>query len=163
MWKSASGPGTLTYCQFQSLLEEMDSSYKDIPLHCAVRWLICRKYLADRTGHLNEHNLKLQESGQNVSDIRDKWEALVQKLAVFFQAMLKHSATSNAPRSCPRSWYHPLYDPGMKLESKVRPRLWLSVDGGMGQVSMSVSRFPSFGEGLLGATTDLTKHKRQNV
>lgn len=62
----------------------MDSSYKDIPLHCAVRWLICRKYLADRTGHLNERNLKLQESGQNVSDIRDKWEALVQKLAVFF-------------------------------------------------------------------------------
>uniref|UniRef100_A0A3Q2UT69 DUF4371 domain-containing protein n=1 Tax=Haplochromis burtoni TaxID=8153 RepID=A0A3Q2UT69_HAPBU len=79
----------LTHRQFQSLLEELDSSCKDIPLHCAVRWLSYEKwvenffFLADITGHLNEFNLKLQGSGQTVLDMRDTWEAFVQKLAVF--------------------------------------------------------------------------------
>uniref|UniRef100_A0A3P9DHS7 DUF4371 domain-containing protein n=1 Tax=Maylandia zebra TaxID=106582 RepID=A0A3P9DHS7_9CICH len=108
-----------THRQFQSLLEEMDSSCKDIPLHCAVRWLCCGKvlerfvdcfdvvkkflaekgqsqpeledekwveklfFLADITGHLNELILKLQGSGQTVLDMRDTWEAFIQKLAVF--------------------------------------------------------------------------------
>uniref|UniRef100_A0A3B4ESV8 DUF4371 domain-containing protein n=1 Tax=Pundamilia nyererei TaxID=303518 RepID=A0A3B4ESV8_9CICH len=85
----------LTHRQFQSLLEEMDSSCKDIPLHCAVRWLKKgqshseledekwvekRFFLTDIMGHLNKLNLKLQGSGQTVLDMRDTWEAFVQKL-----------------------------------------------------------------------------------
>uniref|UniRef100_A0A1A8K9W9 HAT C-terminal dimerisation domain-containing protein n=1 Tax=Nothobranchius kuhntae TaxID=321403 RepID=A0A1A8K9W9_NOTKU len=101
----------LTHRQFQSLLEEMESSCKDIPLHCAVRWLSCGKVLErfvdcfdvvktflnekgkgilnlkmrDITGHLNELNLKLQGAGQTVLDMRDTWEAFVGKLEVFLK------------------------------------------------------------------------------
>lgn len=35
---------TLTHWQFQSLLEEMDCTYKDIPLHSAGKWLSCWKF-----------------------------------------------------------------------------------------------------------------------
>ncbi|KAK1884401.1 General transcription factor II-I repeat domain containing protein 2 [Dissostichus eleginoides] len=67
----------LTHRQFQSLLEEMDSSYKDLPLHSAFlaekgqdfpeledeKWVVKLMFLTDITGHLNELNLKLQGAG----------------------------------------------------------------------------------------------------
>ena len=34
-----------THRQFRSLLEKMESSYRDLPLHCSVRWLSCGKVL----------------------------------------------------------------------------------------------------------------------
>ena len=36
---------TTTHRQFRSLLEEMESSYRDLPLHCSVRWLSRDKVL----------------------------------------------------------------------------------------------------------------------
>ena len=36
---------TSTHRQFRSLLEEMESAYHDVPLHCSVRWLSGGKVL----------------------------------------------------------------------------------------------------------------------
>ena len=44
----------LTHRRFQAFLEEVDSVYKDIPLHCSVRWLSCGKVLERFVGCFDE-------------------------------------------------------------------------------------------------------------
>ncbi|KAJ3583822.1 hypothetical protein NHX12_015540 [Muraenolepis orangiensis] len=80
----------------------MDSSYKDFPLHSAVRWLSCGKalerfvgcfdaikaFLAEKGQDYPELEdekwvVKLQGAGQTVLDMFDTWKAFVGKLAVF--------------------------------------------------------------------------------
>jgi len=36
-------PSATTHRKFRTLLEEMESAYHDVPLHCSVRWLSCGK------------------------------------------------------------------------------------------------------------------------
>ena len=43
-----------THRQFRSLLEEMESSYHDLPLHCSVRWLSRGKVLLSFIEYLVE-------------------------------------------------------------------------------------------------------------
>ncbi|KAJ3581211.1 hypothetical protein NHX12_016914 [Muraenolepis orangiensis] len=64
----------LTHRQFQSLLEEMDSSYKDLPLHSAVRWLSCVKVLERFVGCFDAIKAFLAEKGQDYPELEDeKW------------------------------------------------------------------------------------------
>uniref|UniRef100_A0A8C6LBI0 HAT C-terminal dimerisation domain-containing protein n=1 Tax=Nothobranchius furzeri TaxID=105023 RepID=A0A8C6LBI0_NOTFU len=72
----------LTHRQFQSLLEEMESSCKDIPLHCAVRWLSCGKVLERFVDCFDVVKTSLNEKGQRYPELED--ERWVEKL--FFLA-----------------------------------------------------------------------------
>ena len=64
----------LTHRQFQSLLEEMDSAYKDLPLHSAVRWLSSGKVLERFVSCLDAIKAFLAEKGQNYPELEDeKW------------------------------------------------------------------------------------------
>ncbi len=68
--------------QFQCLLEEMDSSWKDTPLHSAVRWLSCRKVLEWVVGCFYAIKAFLAEKGQNYPELEDvKWVAKFEFLA----------------------------------------------------------------------------------
>uniref|UniRef100_UPI00358E5645 general transcription factor II-I repeat domain-containing protein 2-like n=1 Tax=Myxine glutinosa TaxID=7769 RepID=UPI00358E5645 len=63
----------LTHRQFQSLLEEMDCTYKDIPLHSVVRWLSCGKVL-ERFVNFDAIKAFLAEKGQNYPELEgEKW------------------------------------------------------------------------------------------
>ncbi|XP_070404771.1 general transcription factor II-I repeat domain-containing protein 2A-like [Nothobranchius furzeri] len=72
----------LTHRQFQSLLEEMESSCKDIPLHCAVRWLSCGKVRERFVDCFDVVKTFLNEKGQRYPELED--ERWVEKL--FFLA-----------------------------------------------------------------------------
>ncbi|XP_065148348.1 general transcription factor II-I repeat domain-containing protein 2-like [Paramisgurnus dabryanus] len=63
---------SLTHRQFQSLLEEMDSTYKDIPLHSAVRWLSCGKVLERFVGCFDSVKAFLAEKGQVYNELDDE-------------------------------------------------------------------------------------------
>uniref|UniRef100_UPI00358FEE4E general transcription factor II-I repeat domain-containing protein 2-like n=1 Tax=Myxine glutinosa TaxID=7769 RepID=UPI00358FEE4E len=64
----------LTHRQFQSLLEEMDCTCIDIPLHSAVRWLSCRKVLERFVNCFYAIKACLAEKGQNYPELEDeKW------------------------------------------------------------------------------------------
>lgn len=65
---------SLTHRQFQSLLGEMDCSYKDIPLHCAVRWLSAGKVLERFVSCLDAIKAFLLERDQDYPELEDeKW------------------------------------------------------------------------------------------
>ncbi|XP_064110289.1 general transcription factor II-I repeat domain-containing protein 2A-like [Macrobrachium nipponense] len=61
----------LTHRQFQAFLEEVDSVYKDIPLHCSVRWLSCGKVLERFVGCFDEIKVFLSEKGQDYPELED--------------------------------------------------------------------------------------------
>ena len=64
----------LTHRQFQSLLKEMDCSYKDIPLHPAVRGLSCGRVLEWFVGCIDAIKAFLAEKGQDYPELEDeKW------------------------------------------------------------------------------------------
>ena len=62
---------SLTHRQFQAFLEEVDSVYKDIPLHCSVRWLSCGKVLERFVGCFDEIKVFLSEKGQDYPELED--------------------------------------------------------------------------------------------
>ena len=62
---------SLTHRQFQVFLEEVDSVYKDIPLHCSVRWLSCGKVLERFVGCFDEIKVFLSEKGQDYPELED--------------------------------------------------------------------------------------------
>nr|XP_054590733.1 SCAN domain-containing protein 3-like [Nothobranchius furzeri] len=68
----------LTHRQFQSLLEEMESSCKDIPLHCAVRWLSCGKVLERFVDCFDVVKTFLDEKGQRYPELEDERELSAQ-------------------------------------------------------------------------------------
>ncbi|KAJ3581347.1 hypothetical protein NHX12_016749, partial [Muraenolepis orangiensis] len=57
---------------FQSLLEEMDSSYKNLPLHSAVRWLSCGNVLERFVGCFDAIKAFLAEKGQDCPELEDE-------------------------------------------------------------------------------------------
>lgn len=61
----------LMHRQFQAFLEEVDSVYKDIPLHCSVRWLSCGKVLERFVGCFDEIKVFLSEKGQDYPELED--------------------------------------------------------------------------------------------
>ncbi|XP_064083014.1 general transcription factor II-I repeat domain-containing protein 2B-like [Macrobrachium nipponense] len=61
----------LTHRQFQAFLEEVDSVYKDIPLHSSVRWLSCGKVLGRFVGCFDEIKVFLSEKGQDYPELED--------------------------------------------------------------------------------------------
>ena len=62
---------SLMHRQFQAFLEEVDSVYKDIPLHCSVRWLSCGKVLERFVGCFDEIKVFLSEKGQDYPELED--------------------------------------------------------------------------------------------
>lgn len=56
---------SLTHRQFQAFLEEVDSAYKDIPLHSIVRWLSCGKVLERFVECFDEIKIFLSEKDQD--------------------------------------------------------------------------------------------------
>ncbi|XP_066971768.1 protein FAM200C-like [Macrobrachium rosenbergii] len=56
----------LMHRQFQAFLEEVDSVYKDIPLHCSVRWLSCGKVLERFVGCFDEIKVFLSEKAKTI-------------------------------------------------------------------------------------------------
>ena len=62
----------LTHRQFQSLLEELDSAYTNLPLHSAVRWLSCRKVLERFVSCFDAIKAFLAEKGQKYQELEDK-------------------------------------------------------------------------------------------
>lgn len=64
----------LKHQYFQSLLKEMDSAYRDLPLHPAVRWLISRKVLEQFVSCLDAFKAFLVEKRQNYPELEaEKW------------------------------------------------------------------------------------------
>ena len=71
----------LTHWQFQSLLEELDSAYTDLPLHSAVRWLSCGKVLERFVSCFDTIKAFMAEKGQNYPVLEnEKW---IMKLVFF--------------------------------------------------------------------------------
>lgn len=62
----------LTHRQFQAFLEEVDSVYKDIPLHCSVRWLSCGNILERFVECFDETQIFLLEKGQDYPELEDR-------------------------------------------------------------------------------------------
>lgn len=63
---------SLTHRQFQAFLQEVDSAYKDIPLHCSVRWLSCGKVLERFVECFDEIKIFLTEKGQDYPELEDR-------------------------------------------------------------------------------------------
>ncbi|XP_050730475.1 general transcription factor II-I repeat domain-containing protein 2-like isoform X3 [Eriocheir sinensis] len=63
---------SLTHRQFQAFLEEVDSAYKDIPLHSSVRWLSCGKVLERFVECFDEIKIFLSEKGQDYPELEDR-------------------------------------------------------------------------------------------
>ena len=64
----------LTHRQFQSLLEELDSAYTDLPLHSAVRWLSCGNVLERFFSCFDAIKAFLAEKGQKYPELEnEKW------------------------------------------------------------------------------------------
>ncbi|CAM5156826.1 unnamed protein product [Natator depressus] len=61
----------LTHREFQALLEEMDSAYKDIPLHSNIRWLSRGKVLVHFVNCFDAIKAFLSEKGQNYPELDD--------------------------------------------------------------------------------------------
>ena len=63
-----------THKQFRSLLEEMESAYHDVPLHCSVRWLSRGKVFLRFVERLVEIKAFLIEQGKAFPELEDeKW------------------------------------------------------------------------------------------
>lgn len=62
---------SLTHRQFQAFLQEVDSAYKDIPLHRSVRWLSCGKVLERFVECFDEIKIFLTEKGQDYPELED--------------------------------------------------------------------------------------------
>ncbi|XP_064120815.1 general transcription factor II-I repeat domain-containing protein 2A-like [Macrobrachium nipponense] len=78
---------SLTHRQFQAFLEEVDSMYKDIPLHCSVRWLSCGKVLKRFVECFDEIQIFLSEKGQDYPEQENRdW---IVKL-IFLSDITKH-------------------------------------------------------------------------
>ena len=77
----------LTHRQFKSLLEELENTHKDLPLHSAVRWLSCGKVLERFVGCFDAIKVFLAEKGQHYPELEDdKW---IMKL-MFLADITKH-------------------------------------------------------------------------
>ena len=61
----------LTHWHFQSLLEELDSTYTDLPLHSAMRWLSCGKVLERFVSCFGAIKAFLAEKGQKYPELID--------------------------------------------------------------------------------------------
>ena len=61
-----------THRQFRSLLEEMESSYGDLPLHCSVRWLSRGKVLLRFVECLVEIKAFLIEQGKAYPELEEE-------------------------------------------------------------------------------------------
>lgn len=124
---------SLTHRQFQSLLEEMDCTLKDIPLHSAVSWLSCGKvlerfvgclvlklswlkkakstlnskirnlFLSDNTGHFNELNLWLQGAEQTALNMFETWAAHGTWKCSWLSSRVQHCGQPNL-QNCAKSW-----------------------------------------------------------
>ena len=60
-----------THRQFQSLIEEMESLYCDLPLHCSVRLLSCGKILLRFVKCLGEIKAFLIEQGKACPELEE--------------------------------------------------------------------------------------------
>ncbi|XP_074847014.1 general transcription factor II-I repeat domain-containing protein 2A-like isoform X1 [Carettochelys insculpta] len=64
----------VTRRQFQALLEEIDRSHKDVPLHSNVHWISRGKVLTYFVDYLDAIKIFLSEKGQNYPELYDdKW------------------------------------------------------------------------------------------
>lgn len=63
---------SLTDRQFQAFLEEVDSAYKDTPLHSSVRWLSCGKVLERFVECFDEIKIFLSEKDQDYPELEDR-------------------------------------------------------------------------------------------
>lgn len=70
----------LTHRQFQSLLEEKDCSYKDIPRHSAIRWLSCGKVLEQFVGCFDDIKAFLAEKGQDYPELEDEKRVVISRI-----------------------------------------------------------------------------------
>ena len=63
-----------THRQFQSLLEEIESAYHNVPLRCSIRWLNCGKVLLRFVEFLFEIRVFLIGQGKAYPELEDeKW------------------------------------------------------------------------------------------
>ncbi|XP_037802959.1 protein ZBED8-like [Penaeus monodon] len=62
----------LTHRQLQAFLQEVDSVYRDIPLHSRVKWLSCGKVLARFVECFDEIKIFLSEKGQDYPELEDR-------------------------------------------------------------------------------------------
>ena len=61
-----------THRQFRSLLEEMESSYRDLPLHSSVRWLSRGKVLLRFVEYLVEIEAFLIRQGKVYTEMEEE-------------------------------------------------------------------------------------------
>ena len=60
--------------QFCSFLDEMESAYRDLPLNCTSRWLICGIVLVRFVECLDEIKIFLSNQGKHYPELNDeKW------------------------------------------------------------------------------------------
>ena len=78
---------SLTHRQFQAFLEEVDSAYKDIPMHTNARWLSCGKVLERFVECFHEIKIFLSEKDQDYPELEDRdWNTKL----MFLSDITKH-------------------------------------------------------------------------
>ncbi|XP_042891739.1 general transcription factor II-I repeat domain-containing protein 2A-like [Penaeus japonicus] len=63
---------SLVHWQFQSFLEEVDGTYKDVPWHSSVRWFSCGKVLERFVECFDEIKIFLSEKAQDYPELEDR-------------------------------------------------------------------------------------------
>ncbi|KAJ3583813.1 hypothetical protein NHX12_015531 [Muraenolepis orangiensis] len=79
----------------------MDSAYKDLPLHSAVRWLSCGKALERFVGCFDAIKAFLAEKGQDYPELEDeKWVVKLVSHGYYWTPQQAQSHTARRRANC---------------------------------------------------------------